>query len=108
MKENFHVITAANGTDAMCEFERNRIDVVLLDINLGTESGWDTFEKLRTVRPCLPIILMTARPQEQRPCAPGGVEVFMEKPLDMPGLLSTLGEFSAQATKAASAQVRSE
>ncbi len=106
--ENFQVFTAANGLDAIWEFGQHRIDIVLLDINLGTESGWETFEKLRSIRPRLPIIMMTARPQEHRPCPTGGVEVFMEKPLDMPGLLSKLEELSARETQAEIAQTRSE
>jgi DNA-binding response OmpR family regulator len=106
--ENFQVFTAANGLDAIWEFGQHRIDIVVLDINLGTESGWETFEKLRSIRPRLPIIMMTARPQEHRPCPPGGVEVFMEKPLDMPGLLSKLEELSARETQAEVAQTRSE
>jgi DNA-binding response OmpR family regulator len=100
MKENFHVVTASSGPDAMWEFGRNPIDVVLLDMNLGLESGWNTFEKLRTIRPRLPIILMTGHPQEQRPRPIGGTEVFMEKPLDLPELLSKLEELSAREPKA--------
>ncbi len=88
MQENFHVVTAANGLDAMCEFGRNSIDIVLLDINLGPESGWDTFEKLRTIRPRLPIIMMTGQPQEQRTGPLGGVELFMT----LAGSLRKLGQ----------------
>lgn len=108
MQENFHVVTAANGLDAMCEFGRNSIDIVLLDINLGPESGWDTFEKLRTIRPRLPIIMMTGQPQEQRTGPLGGVELFMEKPLDLPVLLVKLDELSARRVQAEETLARSE
>jgi len=104
MKENFHVVTASNGPDAMCEFGRNPIDIVLLDTNLGPESGWDTFEKLRTIRPRLPIFMMTGHAHEQRPSPTGREEVFMEKPLDLPGLVSKLEELSAREPTAELAQ----
>ena len=108
MKENFHVVTASNGPDALGEFGRNPIDIVLLDMNLGPESGWDTFEKLRTIRPRLPIIMMTGHAQEQRPSPTGGMDVLMEKPLDLPGLVSKLEELSAREPTAELAQAPSE
>lgn len=108
VSENFDVVTAANGHDALCEFDKTPIDIVLLDLNLGPESGWDTFEKLRLMRPRLPIIMMTGNPQEQDSPRASGAEAFMEKPLDLPGLLSKMDELSPRAAQPAGTQARSE
>src|SRR5438046_9105660 len=52
--ENYGVVSAANGREAMRHFDENRIDVVLLDLNLGPESGWDIFENLAALQPMHP------------------------------------------------------
>src|SRR5947208_13746096 len=59
---NYHVVAAACGQDALREFAATRIDIVLLDLNLGKESGWSTFENLISLQPLLPIIIITGQP----------------------------------------------
>ena len=94
--ENLGVVEAANGEEALRSFEENPIDVVLLDQELGLESGWDTLEALRKLEPGLPVILMTARPEQRTPASTQNVQALMKKPLDLPFLLQTLGALAAR------------
>ena len=93
--ENYEVVAAANGAEAMRGLGGNSIDVVLLDQDLGLESGWDLLEQFRKLQPGLPVIIMTARPE--RPARSTQiVDALMEKPLDLPMLFQTLDSLAAR------------
>ncbi len=66
--EDYLVETAANGVEAL-ETIDDSIDLVLLDLNMPVKDGWDTFEALSFKYPWLPIILITARPNQFFPRA---------------------------------------
>ncbi len=88
--EDFKVVVAANSQEALRGFQENPVDVVLLDQDLGPESGWDTLELLRKQQPGLPVILMTARTPQRTPHSTQSIQALMEKPLDLPLLFRTL------------------
>lgn len=62
-KEGFDVIHAADGPSALTEFEKNSIDIVLLDLMLPGMSGTDVCKRLRAVSQ-VPVIMVTARDSE--------------------------------------------
>ena len=93
--ENFRVFPAANGKEALREFDANPVDIVLLDLNLGRESGWDTIHELRRIRPMLPVIVMTGYPGQDKPVNPILIQAFMEKPLDLQKLIDKLKELAS-------------
>jgi two-component system response regulator RegX3 len=62
-KEGFTTAVAANGNDALAEFDRNGADIVLLDLMLPGMSGTDVCKALRT-RSTVPVIMVTARDSE--------------------------------------------
>lgn len=62
-KEGFDVVTAQTGTEALVEFDRQRIDLVLLDVMLPEMSGVDVCRELRG-RSSVPIIMLTAKDGE--------------------------------------------
>ena len=97
VSEQFGVVVAANGMDALREFGENHIDVVLLDLNLGEESGWDTLVKLKEIRPMVPVILMSGPPENRARHSNGSKEVFMEKPLDLAALFAKLQDMAEAA-----------
>ena len=89
-------MAAANGGEALRGLGGNAIDVVLLDQDLGRESGWDTLAQLRQMQPGLPVIIMSARPERGPEHAIERVDALMEKPLDLPLLFQILGALAAQ------------
>ena len=88
--EGYEVITAKNGREAIEHFHEGRIDIALLDLNMPIKGGWETFEKLTTIHPLLPIIVITARPEQYALAVAAGVGALMEKPLDLPLLLQAI------------------
>ncbi|MER7013261.1 response regulator transcription factor [Saccharopolyspora sp. NPDC000359] len=62
-KEGFTASVAANGPEALDEFDRNGADIVLLDLMLPGMSGTDVCKQLRQ-RSSVPVIMVTARDSE--------------------------------------------
>ena len=88
-EEGYAVLCGANGDEALRAAE-NAIDLVLLDLNMPIRNGWDTFERLTAQNPLVPIIIITARPNQLFTALSAGVGALMEKPLDFPVLLETI------------------
>ncbi|MDU0479049.1 response regulator transcription factor [Staphylococcus chromogenes] len=62
-KEGFETTWAADGSQALVEFERGEFDIVLLDLMLPGMSGTDVCKQIRNVS-AVPIIMVTARDSE--------------------------------------------
>src|SRR5262245_24142168 len=91
-EEGYVMLPAANGQEALNMAAATEVNLVLLDLNLPVKNGWDTFERLTTENPLLPIIIITARPNQLFPALASGVGALMEKPLDFPKLVKTIRE----------------
>ena len=88
--QGYLVLPAGNGCDALDLAAATDIDLVLLDLNLPLKNGWDTFERITTDNPLMPVIIITARPNQIFPALAAGAGALMEKPLDFPKLLETI------------------
>jgi DNA-binding response OmpR family regulator len=88
--EGFAVSPAANGKEALAILEKTHIDLVMLDLNMPQMNGWDTFERLSDNWPLIPIILITARPNQLFLAAAAGAGALLEKPVDIPILLRAI------------------
>jgi two-component system, OmpR family, response regulator RegX3 len=62
-KEGYEVAVAANGNDALGEFDRSGADLVLLDLMLPGLSGTEVCRQLRQ-RSNVPVIMLTAKDSE--------------------------------------------
>ena len=95
--EGYHVSSAASCPDAIQEFDRRPIDMVLLDLNLGKEGGWRAFHALKERRPSLPIIVTSGSADELTHSSVKRASGVLEKPFDMPVLLTILKQASPTA-----------
>ncbi|MFZ5806311.1 MAG: sigma 54-interacting transcriptional regulator [Verrucomicrobiota bacterium] len=59
-KEPFEVISANSGGEGLKIVKKEKPDVVVMDIRMGTESGLDTLRELRRFDPKQIVIMMTA------------------------------------------------
>lgn len=92
-EEGYHVVTAASGEEALRRLiEEAPFDMLLLDLNLSGKNGWDTFERVTAVNPLLPVVLITARPDQHALARAAGASALVEKPCDVARLLETLRE----------------
>ena len=81
---------AQNGIEAVTRTIAHTPDLVLLDLNMPRWDGWTAFSKLDRVTPLLPVIVITARPNQYPKAVQLGVDAFMEKPLNIPILLRAI------------------
>ena len=91
-EENYGVLTAKDGEEALEIVATQPVDLVTLDLNMPVKNGWQTFGTLTRDYPLLPIVVITARPNQLFPALAAGVGALMEKPLDFPKLLQTIHE----------------
>jgi CheY-like chemotaxis protein len=91
-KRGYTVVTAANGIEALVAFERQRFDVVLMDIQMPEMSGLDATSEIRAREKRsggrVPIIAFTAHALagDRERCLEAGMDDYVTKPIQ-PALL---------------------
>jgi DNA-binding response OmpR family regulator len=88
--EGYEVYGAEDGRTAIKSAIEHKPDLVLLDLNMPNMDGWTAFTKLEETRPLIPVIVITARPNQYKQAVKLGVDAFMEKPLNFPVLLRAI------------------
>lgn len=63
-KENYQTILAGSGIEALELFQKEKIDLIILDLMLPDLSGEEVCEKVRKVSP-VPILMLTAKVEEE-------------------------------------------
>ena len=86
--EDYLVDSARSGNEAM-ELVGG-VDLVLLDLNLPGNDGWQVFEKIHNLGRAISVIIITARHNQVFPSLAAGAGALMEKPLDLPKLLDII------------------
>lgn len=94
--EGYAVEEAGGGVEAVHWAANHPIDLVLLDLNMPHGDGWDAFRELDRVTPLLPVIVITARPNQYEEAVRVGVDAFMEKPLNIPVLVRAIKRFTSE------------
>ena len=98
--QNYEVFPARDASEALDHFNSQRIDLVLLDINLGVDNGWKVFEAMTVKNPFVPTIVITAEWEQREQAVALGVEGLIEKPIEVPVLLKLITELLAETTEA--------
>jgi CheY-like chemotaxis protein len=88
--EDYDVVIAKNGREAIERMRERRFDIALLDLNMPVKGGWEAFDRLKSIHPLLQVIVITAQSDQYPRAAAAGVAALMEKPLDLPRLLRTI------------------
>ena len=94
--EHYRVIFARTGREAAARFVADPPDLVLLDLNMPDRDGWAAFRVMNVAHPMLPVIVITARPNQYPQATESGVDAFMEKPLDPAILLGAIRKLLAE------------
>ena len=58
--QGYRVLTAENGSDAVVLFSSESLDLIVLDYSMPGTSGHVVAEKMKELRPNLPIIMLSA------------------------------------------------
>jgi PAS domain S-box-containing protein len=97
----FEVIEAANGYDALAQFERHadRISLVLLDLTMPGMDGEETFRALRRISDEVPVLMTSGFTEQEITArlAGQGLAGFLQKPYSMAGLRARVRKALEQA-----------
>ncbi len=88
--EGYEVVLAEDGQEAIEKLIQEPIDILVLDIGLPVKDGWATLRWLAQVNPLFPVIVITGRWKQAELAEAAGVDVLMEKPLNVPMLLQNI------------------
>jgi two-component system response regulator MprA len=106
--ENFYPMGASNGDEALEMVASQRVELVLLDINMPRRNGWQVYEQLSRDTPLLPIIVITARPNQLFTSLGAGVGALIEKPLDFQKLVETINKLINESADERIARLRGQ
>ena len=98
MKENFEVQISSTGEDAITKLNKNRFDIILVDLMLPGMSGYETTKQLRKIEKQLYsdqrilIIALTANTlnNDRERCLSNGMDGYIAKPFEMTKLINIL------------------
>jgi DNA-binding response OmpR family regulator len=90
VSEGFTVTHVDGGKDALAAVDRDRPDLVLLDLTLPDIDGLDVCRKLRAEIPDLPIVMLTARAEEMDVIVGlgAGADDYIAKPFRLAELIA--------------------
>jgi len=63
-EREYRVTTAANGADALSLVEENDFDLIFLDENMPGLSGLETLDRIKTITPSTPVVMITKSEEE--------------------------------------------
>ncbi|HHZ00957.1 MAG TPA: sigma-54-dependent Fis family transcriptional regulator, partial [Tissierellia bacterium] len=92
LEDSFDVYTSDNSSDALDQFKKENIYLVLLDLRLNGDNGFELMEKLLKIQPQAIIIMMTAYSNIENSikAIKSGAYYFITKPINNDQLLLLL------------------
>lgn len=92
-----NILLAADGDEAVQVFDKNHVDLVLLDLNLYQTSGFDVLKHIRTKDKKVPVVVQTAYilSGEEQDSRELGANDFLAKPIKLDQLLLMLRKYLA-------------
>jgi DNA-binding NtrC family response regulator len=87
-EKGYNLTVAADGESAQAEFAQT--DLLILDLNLPIQDGWDILGQVSAGYPLLPVIVITGLADQLDERAIPGASAFLEKPIEVPTLLETV------------------
>lgn len=103
----FMVHTASSGAEIAAKIEWGRVDLILLDVMLGEDSGIDICKKLRAEQD-VPIVFVSALSSDQHRVAgyAVGADDYIAKPFNLDLLLARVKAVLRRARRSSSLQYR--
>jgi CheY-like chemotaxis protein len=91
-----HLDTAVNGLKALEALEKNRYDLILMDLEMPELNGFETTSRIRSAELAtgehIPILAMAGYHLEngRQKCMDAGMDDYLEKPFNIAELLETI------------------
>jgi CheY-like chemotaxis protein len=89
------ILWAKDGQEAIDIFKANRIDLVLMDLQLPVMDGYTATREIKKIDPKIPIIAQTAHVMsgEREKCIEAGCDDYLAKPIRLQILIDTLSKY---------------
>lgn len=101
----YTVYTAANGAEALQHFQKEKIDLVTLDLEMPGISGFEVLKEMKKMKEDVPVIIITAHinlPRVREVISQGAVNV-LSKPFVIHEVTSVVGKALSSGGKGAEA-----
>ena len=85
-REGFEALAATNSKEGLSVLRRKKVDVVLLDIKLEDEDGFEVFKLIKKDFPTLPVVMLTGLgydDQAMKEALDVGVSGYLSKTADI-------------------------
>lgn len=94
LKPDYQVHTAADGIEALQSIQKNKIDLVALDLRMPSLSGIDVLQQIKESDPDIEVIVITAHgtPQNVQDASRYGAGDFITKPFNVPDLIESINK----------------
>jgi CheY-like chemotaxis protein len=91
--DEYNMVVAESGQQALEKLRSDRPTVVLVDAHLGAESGYDLCQALKREAPGVGVIILSSKqqPYDKARGASVGADDFMDKPFDTQQLIDKTG-----------------
>ena len=87
----YNVIPALSGEECIKKLEKEKVDLILLDIMMPGMSGWDVFNRVKKTNPEIKVAFMSVleiSDKRKKVLLEEGLADYIMKPFDKEGLLS--------------------
>jgi CheY-like chemotaxis protein len=100
LEDDYQIITAADGAEGLRLAERERPDLILMDLSLPIVDGWEATRRIKAIGALkhIPIIALSAHAMtgDQEKALQSGCDDYLSKPLDEDLLFAKLANFLGQ------------
>jgi len=89
------ILWAKDGQEAINMFKDNKIDLVLMDLQLPVMDGYTATREIKKINPEVPVIAQTAHVMsgEREKCMEAGCNDYLAKPIRLQILIDTLSKY---------------
>ncbi len=104
IRNGFEVVMAVDGEQGIAMAQRERPDLILMDMSLPVIDGWEATRRVRATEAiaAIPIIALTAHAMsgDREKAIEAGCDDYDTKPIEIPRLLEKINSLLARASDA--------
>jgi len=101
LEDEYEILTAVDGAEGIERAERERPDLILMDLSLPIIDGWEAARRIKAspTLKSIPIIALSAHAMigDEEKARQSGCDDYLSKPLDEHVLFEKLAKFLGQA-----------